>query len=75
MSPVRLRLRELRTDRGLSQAQLAERAGLRQSTISELETGTSQSVAFSTLESLAKALGVEPGQLLTREAPGRGKGK
>lgn len=68
MTPVRLRLRELRKARGLTQAQLADTAGLRQGTISELETGTSQSIAFDTLDRLALALGVEPGELLERQA-------
>jgi DNA-binding Xre family transcriptional regulator len=58
---------------GLKQTQLARKAGLRQATISELETGASQSVAFETLDKLAKALDVEPGELLEREAEPRRK--
>ena len=40
MTPIRLRIRELREAKGWSQAELAERAGTRQATISEYETGT-----------------------------------
>jgi DNA-binding Xre family transcriptional regulator len=67
MTPVRLRLRELRDARGWTQAKLAREADLRQATISELETGSTQGVAFDTLDKLASALGVEPGDLLERD--------
>jgi transcriptional regulator with XRE-family HTH domain len=55
-------LRYLRTSRALTQAELAERAGLRRSTIARLEGG--QEARMHTLSRLAKALGVEPAELL-----------
>jgi DNA-binding Xre family transcriptional regulator len=64
MSPIALRLKELRQERGLSQAALAKRAGIRQATISELETGKSQAITFDVLERLARALQVAPGEIL-----------
>jgi DNA-binding Xre family transcriptional regulator len=42
-------------------------AGVRQATISELESGKAKRVDFATLEKLANALGVEPGSLIERE--------
>lgn len=66
MSPIRLRLAELREERGLSQQALGELAGVRQATISELESGKKQRLDFRILERLAVALRVEPGQLIER---------
>lgn len=66
MSPVRIRLRELREAQGLTQQALAERTGVRQATVSQIESGTSR-VDLDVLERLADALGKEPGELLVRE--------
>lgn len=60
MTPLHLRLKELRTAAGLSQEQLATAAGIRQATISGLETGQTKRVDFSTIEALATVLEVEP---------------
>lgn len=73
MSPIRVRIRELRERRGLSQQALGELAGVRQATISELESGKKQRIDFGILERLAVALGVEPGELLVREKRKRGR--
>jgi len=66
MTPLRLRLRELRDAHGLSQQALAAAAGVRQATVSDLESGKAQAVSFRVLEQLADALGVEPGELVER---------
>lgn len=71
MSPIRIRLRELRTERELTQQALAELAGVRQATVSEIESGTTR-IELEVLERLADALGVEPGELFERR---RGKGR
>jgi transcriptional regulator with XRE-family HTH domain len=62
---VRLNLREWREMRGLTQADLAKVARVRQATISELETGSAKSVSFAVLERLARSLDVHPSQLFT----------
>jgi putative transcriptional regulator len=67
MTPLRVRLRELRDEKGLSQQALGDKAGVRQATISDLESGKAKGVEFQTLEKLAAALGVEPGELLERD--------
>lgn len=67
MTPIRLRVRELREAQGLSQAGLAKLAGVRQGTISKLETGQTAGIDFSTLERLADALGVNAGLLIAHE--------
>lgn len=49
---------------GLSQAELAERSGLADSTISHLESTSVYSVSLVVLYRIARALGVEPKSLL-----------
>ncbi len=58
----------LRKDRGLTQAQLAEAAGVRQPRIAEIERGDANP-RLDTLAKLARALGVPVAALLHREAP------
>jgi transcriptional regulator with XRE-family HTH domain len=64
MSPIRLRLRELREARGWTQAQLAERIDAAVSTVSDIERETTSRIDFTLLERLARALAVEPGELI-----------
>jgi transcriptional regulator with XRE-family HTH domain len=66
MTPLRVRIRELREAKGLSQQALGDLAGVRQATISRLESGITQGIDFVTLEALANVLGVEPGELIER---------
>ena len=73
MTPVRLTLREARTAAGLTQAELAEKVGVRQATISDLESGKSTRIEFDLLDRLCAELGVEPGDLLEREGKRRGR--
>lgn len=63
MTPIRLRLKELRDAADLTQEELSDRAKVRQATISELEAGKRQRVDLGILERLARALDVEPGEL------------
>ena len=55
---VMARLRALRINRGLSQKQLAERAGVARYTLTRLETGKAKRVHPSTRLKIAAALGV-----------------
>lgn len=55
---AKLKLREVREGRGLTQEELAVKAGVRQATISDLETGKSQRISFALLGALARDLGV-----------------
>ena len=66
LSPIAITLREAREAAGLTQVQLAERADVRQATISELETGKTRRVDLDVLDRLCHALRVEPGELLRR---------
>ena len=60
---VRRRLRELRTERGLTLAQVAERASIDISTLSRLEAGKRR-LALDHIPALASALGVSADELL-----------
>ena len=64
MSPVQIRLRELRKARALTQVQLAKLCGMPQSTISRIESGSTTGVDFDTLDRVAAALGVHPSELI-----------
>lgn len=61
--PALTRLRDLRTRAAWSQRDLADRAGVAQTTIVRLERGD-PNVLPSTLRKLAKALNVKPSDLI-----------
>jgi transcriptional regulator with XRE-family HTH domain len=73
-TPITLRIRELREANGWSQAELARRSGVDQSTISRLESQQSGGIDFRTLERLANALGVNAAVLIDH-TPARGRGR
>ena len=66
MTPIHLRIRELRRAQGWSQEELGKRAEVRQATISRLETEAPTSINLTVLDRIAAALEVEPGFLLVR---------
>jgi transcriptional regulator with XRE-family HTH domain len=74
VSPITIRIRELREARGWTQIELAKRAAVRQATISAIEAGQTSGIDFDVLERLADALAVDPGFLIARPRSDR-KGK
>jgi transcriptional regulator with XRE-family HTH domain len=62
---VRLRIRELRVERGLTQEQLCERAGISIDAVSRIEGG-SRVPTLDTIERLARAFAVSPLTFLER---------
>jgi transcriptional regulator with XRE-family HTH domain len=62
-------LRRLRADRGLTQPQLADAAGLSEEWIRRIERG-SASPSFETIEALAKALDADVTPPIRAKAPG-----
>ncbi len=64
--PLVLRLREWREKRGLTQAELARRVGVRQATISRLETEESRRIELDVLDRLLRVLRCKPNDLLRK---------
>ena len=76
MSPISVRLREMRVARDLTQVELARRTGLDQAVISRIENQVTGGMDYRVLEALCRALDCEPGDLLKRESKrGKGRGK
>ena len=63
VTPLKLRLREIRDARGLSQKALARRAGMSQSYLAEIETGR-KGIRAARLADLADALDVRISELV-----------
>lgn len=60
-------LERIRRKAGMTQAELAERSGLSQASISFLETGEIQKPSWDTVFVLSQVLGVEPHKLFPVE--------
>lgn len=67
LSGIARRLREMRDRVGLSQSQLAERAGLNVSQVTNIEQGRTSDPRLSTLRALAGALGCSVDELIGEE--------
>jgi transcriptional regulator with XRE-family HTH domain len=65
VAPLKEKLREERRRAGLTQGELAEKAGVGINTIVRIETGEIEEPRVSTLRKLASALGLEVRDLLT----------
>ncbi len=65
MTPVEIRLREVRKSAGFTQAQLAKKAGMAQGEISRIESSATM-ISLEVLDRLCRALKCEPGDILVR---------
>jgi transcriptional regulator with XRE-family HTH domain len=65
LSNLGLRLRHARKERKLTQPQLASAAGLKQPSISELETGETKEISGPTLIAICQAMKIRPEWLVT----------
>lgn len=61
------RLRDARKSKGHTQATLARAIGVRQASISALETGESELPSLRTMTAIEEALGLEPGYFLATD--------
>ena len=69
MTPMQLaivNIRELRERAGLTQVELAARAGTSERAVNHLENGKTRRVDLDLLDRVARALKVEPAELLRR---------
>jgi len=64
--PTVFRLAEVLEAKGLSQAEVARRAGLSVRTVARLCRNETAQVSLATLDALSVALKVQPGELITR---------
>lgn len=64
MTPLKLRVAELRAERGWTQEELADRAGVSRATIIRIESDKNRRADFEVLEKLAAAFNVTPGSLI-----------
>ena len=68
VSPIRVRLKDTREARGLTQVELAKLSGVGRPTISNIENGKTSGIDFHVLEKLANALGVNAAVLIEHTA-------
>ena len=73
VTPLRIRLKEVRESRGLTQVELSAASDVRRATISDIETGKTSGIDFEVLEKLATALGVNAAVLVEHTPEQRGK--
>ena len=66
MTPVRVRVKELREGRGWTQVYLCDRANITVATLSRIENGHTKGIDFETLDALATALEVHPAALIEK---------
>ena len=67
MTPLSLRIREIRQVKGWTQTELARRAGIRRATVNRIENARVKAIDLEVLEKLAKALGCDPGYLIVKK--------
>ncbi len=67
MTPLSLRIREVRQVKGWTQAELARRAGIRRATVNRIENARVKAIDLEVLKKLAKALGCDPGYLIVKK--------
>jgi transcriptional regulator with XRE-family HTH domain len=69
VGPIGLCLKKARTERSLSQEQLASMAGISRTTIAALECGQRGNSTSATLQKIADSLGITIGELLDESRP------
>ncbi len=67
MTPVKIRLREVRTAANMTQAELAKKTGVDQGDISRIENGRTGGISLDVLDRLCRALKCAPGDILVRK--------
>lgn len=65
--PIRLRLKEILEERGMTQRELARKMNIRPNTISHLCSGKVNAVYFDTLEHICKTLDIDLHDIIVME--------
>lgn len=65
--PTTFRVRQLLEERGMSQSELARAAGVSFATVNRMCTNATEMVSLSTLDKIAAALKLAPGELIERK--------
>jgi putative transcriptional regulator len=65
---IQVMLDRLLQERGMTLTELSERIGITLANLSVLKTNKARAIRFSTLESLCRQLGCQPGDLLAYDA-------
>jgi transcriptional regulator with XRE-family HTH domain len=71
MTPISLRIQQLREAKGWSQSELSRQSGVPQTTISRLEAGKIGVVNLAHLEKLANAFGVNAAVMIEHSERGK----
>lgn len=71
MSPIRLRVAELRQAKGWTQKELADRAGVSRQTVIRVESEGNRRLDYDVLEKLAEAFSVDAAYLIVSESKRR----
>jgi len=69
--PVVVQLDALLTRRAMSVSEFAERVGITPANVAVLKNGRARAIRFSTLESICRVLGCQPGDVLRWEPDAR----
>jgi putative transcriptional regulator len=72
--PIAVRLDELLADRGMTLTELADQVGITIVNLSVLKNGRARAIRFTTLAGLCRALGCQPGDLLSYQPDGQAHG-
>ncbi len=73
LTAIILKVGQLMTEQGLSEAELSQLTGLGGDTVRKLGSGDAAAIRFSTLDGVCRALGCRPGDVIVY-APGEGRG-
>lgn len=69
---MRVLIREIRRDKGLSQGEVAERSGISRPYLAQIESGK-RKLTTDMQVAIAKAMGVSPSDLIDFDAPSQGE--
>ena len=73
VSPIYLRVAELRRAKGWTQKELADRAGVSRQTVIRAESEANRRLDYDVLEKLAEAFSVDPAYLIALDSKKRGR--